>query len=136
MKNPIITMTLQDRRRIKLELYPDQAPQTVANFVNLTQAAFFDGLAFYRVEKDRLIFGSEIKAILESGSVPRDLDLTALSDYLSLLYVPAPKTIFRSVRKLPAAHYAVVTSSSIAVHPYWDLPFRPCSEADENRLIG
>jgi asparagine synthase (glutamine-hydrolysing) len=90
---------------------------------------------YYLADEDRLVFGSEIKAVLEAGNVPRDLDLTALSDYLSLLYVPAPKTIFRSVRKLPAAHLAVITSSSIDVHPYWDLPFEPCSEQDEGRLM-
>ncbi len=90
---------------------------------------------YYAVDEDRLVFGSEIKAILDAGGIARDLDLTALSDYLSLLYVPAPKTIFRAVRKLPAAHVAVVSATGLDVQPYWDLPFRPTSAADEAQLI-
>ena len=90
---------------------------------------------YYALDDDRLVFGSELKALLETGSIPRDLDLTALSDYLSLLYVPAPRTIFRAVRKLPAAHFAVVTEESVDVRPYWDLPFSPVSDADETTSI-
>jgi len=80
---------------------------------------------YYLLDEDRLVFGSEIKAILEAPGVSREIDLTALSDYLSLLYVPSPKTIFKSVRKLPAAHYAVIDRASVRVEPYWDLAFHP-----------
>jgi asparagine synthase (glutamine-hydrolysing) len=90
---------------------------------------------YYALEDDRLVFGSEIKAILEAGGVARDLDLTALSDYLSLLYVPAPKTIFRAVRKLPAGHIAVARASSFEVSPYWDLAFCPVRADDETRVM-
>lgn len=90
---------------------------------------------YYLEEKDRFIFASEIKAILECPGISRNLDLTALSDYLSLLYVPSPKTIFQSIRKLPAAHYAVVTAGSCEVRPYWDLHFYPQHDLKESQMI-
>ena len=90
---------------------------------------------YYLLDERRLLFGSEIKAILEAGDVPRDNDPTALSDYLSLLYVPAPKSIFRAIHKLPAAHYAVVERSSSAVRPYWDLSFRDARTDGESAMI-
>ena len=90
---------------------------------------------YFLKEKDRFIFGSEIKTILECPGISRDLDLTALSDYLSLLYVPSPKTIFQSIHKLPAAHYAVVTAGSFEVRPYWDLTFYPQHDLTESQMI-
>jgi len=71
------------------------------------------------------LFGSEIKTILQAPGAPREIDPTALSDYLSLLYVPAPKSIFRHVRKLPQAHYALVTETALRIVPYWTLDFAP-----------
>ena len=89
---------------------------------------------YYFADHERFVFGSEIKAILAAGGVPRDLDVTALSDYLSLLYVPSPKTILRAVRKLPAGHFAVVTASDVRVAPYWDLSFEDSLEIPERRM--
>jgi asparagine synthase (glutamine-hydrolysing) len=86
---------------------------------------------YYLEDGRRLLFASEIKAILACPGVPRDVDLPALSDYLSLLYVPAPRSIFRAVKKLPAAHYAVVDASGMRIAPYWDLSFAPSRPADE-----
>ena len=90
---------------------------------------------YYFLDEDRLIFGSEIKAILEAPGVCRDVDLTGLSDYLSLLYVPAPKSIFKSIRKLPAAHYALGNAASFEVKPYWDLSFQPRHDRSEQQTI-
>ncbi|MHC4549808.1 MAG: asparagine synthase (glutamine-hydrolyzing) [Planctomycetota bacterium] len=90
---------------------------------------------YYLSDGRRLVFGSEIKAILSAPDVPRDIDLTALADYLSLQYVPQPRSIFASIRKLPGAHYAVVTRDGVRVEPYWDLPFAPVSAASEEHQI-
>ena len=89
---------------------------------------------YYLDDGQRFLFGSEIKAILEAPRVDREIDLEALSDYLSLLYIPAPRTIFRSVRKLPAAHYAVVSQDGLRIEPYWDLSFLPQHEAREEAM--
>ncbi|HYA40154.1 MAG TPA: asparagine synthase (glutamine-hydrolyzing), partial [Syntrophobacteraceae bacterium] len=90
---------------------------------------------YYLNDRDRVIFASEIKAILEVPGVSPQIDLTALSDYLSLLYVPAPKTIFESIRKLPAAHYAIATRDSLEIKPYWDLSFEPRHNTGEAQMM-
>lgn len=78
---------------------------------------------FYSWDGRRLLFGSEIKALWPAADFSRDIDLEALSDYFSYLYVPAPKTIYRHVRKLRPAHYLVVDQQGIREVPYWDLRF-------------
>jgi asparagine synthase (glutamine-hydrolysing) len=90
---------------------------------------------YYLLDDDRLVFASEIKAILEMPGVSRDLDPTALSDYLSLLYIPSPKTIFRAIRKLPAAHQLVVSRDRVRLTSYWDLPFHEPHRVPESRMI-
>src|SRR5262249_4150701 len=55
-----------------------------------------------------ILFGSEIKALLTCPEVDRSPDLVAIDQYLTLQYVPAPRTGFASVRKVPHAHYLVV----------------------------
>lgn len=54
-QNPIVTMEVADFGTIKMELYPDQAPETVSNFVALANRGFYDGTAFHRVVKDFMI---------------------------------------------------------------------------------
>jgi asparagine synthase (glutamine-hydrolysing) len=82
-----------------------------------------------------LRFASEIKAILEDADVPRELDLDALRDYLTYLYVPAPRSMFRGIRKLPPASYLVLSldGDEPEVQSYWDLQMTPderLTEAD------
>ncbi len=74
-----------------------------------------------------LVFGSELKALLAEGSLSRELDPTALLDYLCLRYVPAPKTIYRGARKLPAGHWLSVELDGsaklrVTIERWWDLP--------------
>ena len=59
VKNPIVTMEVQDFGTIKLELYPDMAPQTVSNFVALAQHGFYDGLKFHRIVEGFMIQGGD-----------------------------------------------------------------------------
>jgi len=59
VKNPIVTMEVQDYGTIKLELYPEMAPEAVANFVALAQNGFYDGLKFHRVVSDFMIQGGD-----------------------------------------------------------------------------
>ena len=61
VKNPIVTMEVKDYGTIKLELYPDMAPETVSNFVALAQNGFYDGLKFHRVVDGFMIQGGDQK---------------------------------------------------------------------------
>lgn len=59
VKNPIVTMEIKDFGTVKLELYPEMAPETVANFIALTQNGFYDGLKFHRVVEGFMIQGGD-----------------------------------------------------------------------------
>lgn len=60
-ENPIVTMEIQDYGTVKMELYPDMAPNTVANFVKLIQNGYYDGLTFHRVVPGFMIQGGDSK---------------------------------------------------------------------------
>lgn len=78
----------------------------------------------YYTEKDgELIFGSEVKAILQHPSVSASLDHRALSDYLSLKYVPSPRTMFAGIKSLPPGHQIIVKDGRIDVQRYWDISY-------------
>ena len=83
---------------------------------------------YYSEGSNGLLFGSETKAILQGG-IERDVDLQALHDYLSLNYVPGPRTIFKHIRSLPPGHLLTCSGRSVAITPYWELQY-PLSSAD------
>ncbi|MBR3249799.1 MAG: peptidylprolyl isomerase [Clostridia bacterium] len=61
VQNPIATMEVKDYGTVKIELYPDIAPETVANFVKLANNGYYDGLTFHRIIKDFMIQGGDKK---------------------------------------------------------------------------
>ncbi len=75
---------------------------------------------YYYDDGKRLIYASELKAILVNRIVPRDLDGDALGEYLSRGYVSAPRTIFRSVQQLLPAHWMVFENGESKAERYWD----------------
>ena len=56
-KNPMATLILEDGDEILIYLYPDKAPNTVANFIALANSGFYDGLTFHRVVEDFVMQG-------------------------------------------------------------------------------
>jgi asparagine synthase (glutamine-hydrolysing) len=82
----------------------------------------------------KFLFASEIKAILQDPTVKREIDLFALEDYLTYGYIPAPKTIFQGIRKLPAGHRLIISSEDgIKESEYWNLVFEPKNGLSEAR---
>ncbi len=83
-------------------------------------------LYYYR-DPEKLIFGSELKAILAHPGVSATLDAEALDDYLAYGMVPGARSIFRQVRKLPPAHVLEVHAAAWDGEPrrYWRLRFEP-----------
>ena len=76
---------------------------------------------YYYVKDGRIIFGSEIKAILAHPEVERDVDENALYDYLTFLTTPAPQTLFKGIQKLPAGHRLIIDrDGDVKVDQYWD----------------
>jgi len=86
---------------------------------------------FYSANKSRILFGSELKALLATDELSKQIDPQAVSDYFSLGYVPAPKTIYRDVRKILPGHYLVATAHGIQEYEYWDLSFGHVEDRSE-----
>ena len=58
-KNPLVTIALEDDKEIKLELYPEIAPNTVNNFISLVEQDYYDGVIFHRVIEGFMIQGGD-----------------------------------------------------------------------------
>src|SRR6266568_2650364 len=78
---------------------------------------------YYTCRNGRLAFASEAKALLEVEEFAAEIDFQALDQYLSFLWVPDPKTLFKGIHKLPAGHRAVFRDGELKISEYWDLSF-------------
>jgi asparagine synthase (glutamine-hydrolysing) len=96
---------------------------------------------YYSERAGKLAFASEVKALLEVPGIEAAMNLEALNQYLTFLWVPGPLTMFEGIRKLPAGHYALWQHGEFKIEPYWDLTFPPAehrferTEADVAREI-
>lgn len=80
---------------------------------------------YYAATNRGLYFASELPALLEVPGIDRDLDLHALDQYLAFRYIPAPRTIYRGIRKLPPGTLLEATQNGLAIRPYWDVSYPP-----------
>lgn len=80
---------------------------------------------YYTQLNNRLVFASEVKAILSAPGVAREVDLASLHRYLAFLWVPGPETMFKGIYKLPPGHYLKWRDGQYSIHSYWDLRFEP-----------
>ena len=87
---------------------------------------------FYAADGKRILFGSELKCLLVDNFFPRDINIQALSDYFSLGYVPAPKTIYRAVQKLLPGHYLVSSVNGTRVERFWEISFARLENRSED----
>jgi asparagine synthase (glutamine-hydrolysing) len=115
----MFTFALWDRKRQRLLAARDRFGKKPFNY-------YWDG--------HRLLFGSEIKSILEA-KIPREINPIALDEYLMYRYVPAPNTLFKNVLKLPAAHILIYENGRVSTKRYWELPFTPTNKDDEATAI-
>jgi asparagine synthase (glutamine-hydrolysing) len=133
-----------------VHLYEDEGPECFRHLNGMFAVAIWDARRrqlvlgrdrlgkkplVYRHEPGRLSFASELKSLLEIPGTPRDLDPSALDEYLTYQYVPHPKTIFRSIRKLPPGHYAVYREDRLQVQPYWEPDFNAELQMPEAEAI-
>jgi asparagine synthase (glutamine-hydrolysing) len=72
----------------------------------------------------RIVFGSELKALLVHPEVPRRIDPHAVEEYFTFGYVPDPKSIYRDIKKLEPGYYLSIRRGSTNFEPvrYWDVP--------------
>jgi asparagine synthase (glutamine-hydrolysing) len=78
---------------------------------------------FYALRQGALSFASELGALLQDRTIPRELGFDELDAYLAFRYVPSPLTAFRAVRKLPPAHVLTFEDGSARIERYWRLDF-------------
>lgn len=113
----MFAIALWDRRRRRLVLTRDRFGKKPVHYA-------FDGR--------RLIFGSEIKSLLLAPGLRRELDPIGISQYFTYGYIPAPRTAFAGIQKLPAGHTLSFEDDRIHLHQYWQLDFTPrCTDDDE-----
>jgi asparagine synthase (glutamine-hydrolysing) len=103
---------------------------------------------YVRADGGTVAFGSELKVLHAGPNAGRDLDRDALTEYLALLYVPGPRTIWRNVRKLPPGTWLEITDPSAPLPeavPYWSVTKvaragrvggRTVSDADAPALVA
>jgi asparagine synthase (glutamine-hydrolysing) len=87
---------------------------------------------------NRFLFASEFKSILRYTKFWPTLNPCAIHDYLTLRYVPGPDGMFKELRKLPAAHYAIIDKGQVTLVRYWqpELYEGPFNGTDEEYLEG
>src|SRR5450631_3505049 len=83
---------------------------------------------YYFHDGGRFAFASEIKALLQIPEIEAELDSESLHQYLTFLWVPDPKTMFRRILKLPAGHHATLRKGELKITQYWDLTFPPATQ--------
>jgi len=72
-------------------------------------------------DNEKIVFGSEIKAILKHPDVDRTIDVQALNNYLTFEYIPAPRSIFKKVKKLRPGHWIKYKNNTVYSERYWNL---------------
>jgi asparagine synthase (glutamine-hydrolysing) len=95
-------------------------------------------LYYAQVANGTVVFGSELKSLLQHPGMTRSIDPSAVEDYLALGYVPEPKTIFHGVHKLAPAHtlcLRVGQRTAAAQRPYWDVVFEPDASITEDAAL-
>jgi asparagine synthase (glutamine-hydrolysing) len=118
---------------VLVHLYEERGPSFVEELRGMFAIALWDRLErrlvlardrfgikplYYRLEHGTLSFASELKALLEVPGFSREIDLDALEAFLAFNSIPAPLTIFREARKLPAGHLLIADGADISLRRY------------------
>ena len=89
---------------------------------------------YYSQRAGQLYFGSELKALLAHPEISNTLDPAALSQYLSLNYVPCPRTLIEGVAKLAPGHLLDWSAGEFSLRPFWELRFHPEKLSEEEAI--
>lgn len=91
---------------------------------------------FYAVHKDRLLFASEIRAILAVAPELATVDHTKLMHFFYFGYIPDPFSVYSRIQKLPPGHTLVYQRGNVRVARYWDVPpFAEYESRSENEWL-
>ena len=118
--NGMFAIALWDDRRRRLLIYRDRLGEKPLYWIRTG---------------GRLLFASEIKAILRDPAVDRSVDLEALYDYLSFQYNPRRETIFRGIARLKPGTMLEVTAAGVSERTYWEIPARVDAPRSEDEYL-
>ncbi|MGD0223895.1 MAG: asparagine synthase (glutamine-hydrolyzing) [Terriglobia bacterium] len=117
-----------------IHLYEEQGPDCLRELNGMFAIALWDDRAqrlllardragekplYYWCDGQTLVFGSEIKSLLEYPGISRAIDPTALTQYFFYGHFPSPRSVYSDIKKLPAAHRMVVEGGNICIDAYW-----------------
>ncbi|MBN1569409.1 MAG: asparagine synthase (glutamine-hydrolyzing) [Acidobacteria bacterium] len=94
---------------------------------------------FYSQKPDgTFLFASQLKALIKSRMVDRELDFNALYHYLFFTFVPQPQTLFKHVKSLPPGCFLIYAAATkqLKIEPYWDIPLPDNKVHDKEYIIA
>ncbi len=90
---------------------------------------------FYYHKGGDFLFASELKGLIASGDVQRDIDFESVHHYLSLRFIPSPHTMLKGVRKLQPGHWLSFEHGKVTIQKYWGITFRNQLQLGEDEYI-
>lgn len=96
---------------------------------------------FYASVNGEVVFASELQCLLSYPELPRDIDQTAIGEYLRLGYIPEPRTPFTAIRRIEAGTYVIFSGEGEQVVRYWDpasfaiVPISPAAAVRETQEL-
>ena len=90
---------------------------------------------YYAISDGSLYFSSELPSLLMALPEQKIIDFEAIDLYLSLQYIPEPRTPFKNIYKLPAAHRMLFHHGKIDISRYWELTYEPKHQASQADLL-
>jgi asparagine synthase (glutamine-hydrolysing) len=91
---------------------------------------------YYYTDNEKFVFGSEIKAILESEDIDKTMSIDALDSYFAFGYITSDLSIYKNIKKLQPAHYLLLSfkdKPTIQIKRYWEIHFQPDYSKSENQ---
>jgi asparagine synthase (glutamine-hydrolysing) len=89
---------------------------------------------YYHKDHEKFIFASELKSIIKTFDIKKEINKTALNQYFSLTYIPAPLTMFENIFKLEAGSFILYKDGNLKIERYWNIDSRetePIQSYDE-----
>jgi asparagine synthase (glutamine-hydrolysing) len=133
-----------------LHLYEDLGPECVKQLRGMFAFALWDRprgtlfLArdhmgqkslFFHMNSNELLFASEVKSILSSGLVERQIDLEGLWHYMSMRFPPDRYSLFKGIEKLPAGSWLLWENGNVRMEKYWHLTFTDKLQCSEDEIV-
>ncbi len=128
---PLPSMTSGQMRDLPSGVTSTGLRPSVPGHLFLARDHFGTKPLYYAEVDGTLVFASEIKSLLAVPGISRDIDPEALNSYLSFLYVPEPRTIFKAVCALPPAHSLTLKGGKVSIRHYWS--FQPSTSQPLSR---